>query len=96
MTAKPHQRASRKAPTPGLRDWRDEMARPDLESFERVAGDLLAELGYELDDAALLALPASERDSRSVGIARRVAARRGLSRAVYRSPLWRRRHPYVR
>ena len=35
-------------PTPGLRDWRDEMAPRDLELFEAVAGDALSALGYEV------------------------------------------------
>jgi hypothetical protein len=34
-------------PTTGLRDWRRQMSRSDVETFEAVAGDLLAELGYE-------------------------------------------------
>jgi sulfotransferase family protein len=33
--------------TPGLRDWRSEMAPADVERFEAVAGGLLDELGYE-------------------------------------------------
>jgi Sulfotransferase family len=33
--------------TPGLRDWRSEMPRSDVERFEAVAGGLLDELGYE-------------------------------------------------
>jgi Sulfotransferase family len=33
--------------TPGLRDWRSEMAAADVERFEAVAGGLLEELGYE-------------------------------------------------
>ena len=36
------------APTPGLRDWRREMAPRDVERFEAVAGGLLEELGYPL------------------------------------------------
>ncbi len=32
--------------TPGLRSWRADMPREDLERFEAVAGDLLDELGY--------------------------------------------------
>lgn len=32
--------------TPGLRDWRTQMAPDDQERFEAVAGDLLDELGY--------------------------------------------------
>ena len=34
-------------PTPGLRDWRRDMERRDLELFEALAGDLLSDLGYE-------------------------------------------------
>jgi hypothetical protein len=34
-------------PTPGLRDWRTQMRRRDLELFEALAGDVLGELGYE-------------------------------------------------
>lgn len=34
-------------PTPGLRDWRAQMAERDLELFEVLAGDLLTALGYE-------------------------------------------------
>jgi hypothetical protein len=33
--------------TPGLRDWRAQMAPRDVELFEAVAGDLLSELGYD-------------------------------------------------
>lgn len=33
-------------PTPGIRDWRTEMAHRDVERFEAAAGDLLDELGY--------------------------------------------------
>jgi Sulfotransferase family len=33
-------------PTPGLRDWRKEMSAEDVERFEAVSGDLLADLGY--------------------------------------------------
>jgi hypothetical protein len=34
-------------PTSGLRDWRSQMPASDVELFEAIAGDLLAELGYE-------------------------------------------------
>ena len=34
-------------PTPGLRDWRTQMPRQEIERFEFVAGDLLEQLGYE-------------------------------------------------
>jgi hypothetical protein len=34
-------------PTQGLRDWRRDLPERELELFEAIAGDLLAELGYE-------------------------------------------------
>jgi hypothetical protein len=34
-------------PTPGLRDWRAQMAEPDVELFEALAGDVLSLFGYE-------------------------------------------------
>jgi hypothetical protein len=34
-------------PTPGLRDWRTQLAPSDLELYEALAGDLLSLLGYE-------------------------------------------------
>jgi hypothetical protein len=33
-------------PTPGLRDWRTQMAAEDVARFEAAAGSLLDELGY--------------------------------------------------
>jgi hypothetical protein len=48
---------------PGLRDWRAQMSRRDLQLFEALAGDLLADLGYEL---ATSGIPPSVR-----GVARR-------------------------
>jgi hypothetical protein len=33
-------------PVPGLRDWRAQMPADDVERFEAMSGDLLAELGY--------------------------------------------------
>jgi len=41
-----HQNLSR-PPTKGLRDWRQQMSRKDVELFEVLAGDLLSEMGYE-------------------------------------------------
>lgn len=39
-------RQASRAPTRGLRDWRTQMPREEVERFEAVAGDLLDELGY--------------------------------------------------
>jgi hypothetical protein len=35
-------------PTPGLRDWRTQMDRDELERFESAAGAFLQHIGYEL------------------------------------------------
>ena len=48
VSAKPHQQSLTRPPTPGLRDWRSELRPEDVAAFEAVAGDLLAELGYEI------------------------------------------------
>ena len=91
VTAKPHQQSLRRPPTPGLRDWRQEMTAGDVARFEEVAGDLLAELGYELAgprrEAGLSAR------ARRASYAARTGAWRTASYALRRSPLWRRRHP---
>ena len=45
-----HRRSAKKAwlpPTQGLRDWRTQMAQPEIALFEALAGDQLAQLGYE-------------------------------------------------
>jgi Sulfotransferase family len=53
-------------PTPGLRDWRAQMAPRDVELYEAIAGDLLSLLGYERafgaisDEVATLALSCRE------------------------------------
>jgi hypothetical protein len=41
--------------TPGLRDWRSQMSRADVERFEAVAGSLLEELNYARGCASLSA-----------------------------------------
>jgi hypothetical protein len=90
LSDKPHQQRLAQPPTPGVRDWRRDMDDADARGFEEIAGDLLAELGYEVR---------SPRTGRGL----RPRARRGLYRALtaawratgyvtQRSPLWRRRH----
>jgi len=92
VSAKPHHQRLLQAPTKGLRDWRTQMSPVDTRAFEAIAGDLLAELGYELLDHG------SARPGARAGMALawyRVRMR-GYNAAAYalqRSPLWRRRHP---
>jgi hypothetical protein len=91
VSAKPHQQSLKRPPTPGLRDWRTEMSREDAASFEGVAGDLIQELGYSSGRR-----PDARGRLRRVSYGARAAAWRGASFALRRSPLWRRRHPFLR
>jgi hypothetical protein len=91
VSAKPHQQRLMQPPTTGVRDWRTQMSSGDVAAFERVAGDLLCELGYE-----------ATRTPDAAGRAKlgwyelRALAWRGASFALRRSFLWRRRHPVLR
>jgi hypothetical protein len=87
---KPHQQRLLQPPTKGLRDWRTQMSSRDAAAFERVAGDLLRDLGYETSSAR----DASGRAQLAWYEARAVAWR-GASFALRRSFLWRRRHPVL-
>jgi LPS sulfotransferase NodH len=90
VSAKPHQQRLRQPPTTGVRDWRMQMSAGDVERFEQVAGDLLAELGYERTASPTLA-----GRGRLLSYRLRVAAWKRAARATRRSPLWRRRHPVL-
>ena len=87
VTHQPHQQSLRRAPTPGLRDWRTDMSPDDVRAFEEVAGDLLAELGY-----ATSARPTVAGRLRRASYAGRITAWNAAAFAVRVSPLWRRRH----
>jgi hypothetical protein len=91
VSAKPHQQSLKRPPTQGLRDWRTQMASPDVAAFERVAGDLLRELGYEASHA-----PDAAGRARLASYRARALAWRAASFALRRSFLWRRRHPPLR
>jgi hypothetical protein len=90
VSAKPHQQRLLRPPTTGVRSWREDMSAADTAAFERVAGDLLEELGYEV--------VSSDRGGMSTALAKgaygaRLAAWNASASAIQRSPLWRRRHP---
>ena len=91
VSAEPHQQSLTRPPTAGLRDWRVQMTREEVEAFEQVAGDLLADLGYETH-----ARPGAAGRIKGVSYAARAAAWRAASFGLRRSPLWRRRHPPLR
>ena len=85
---KAHQRRLNEPPRVGVRNWRTEMTRDDRQAFESVAGNLLAELGYDVQ------LRGHDR-VRLAGYRAKTAAWRAIGAATQRSPLWRRRHPVV-
>jgi hypothetical protein len=90
VSAKPHQRRLLTPPTTGVRRWREDLSEKDVAGFEAVAGDLLAELGYEVESGvtggASAALTRAWYEAR-------LAAWTAAASLVQRSPLWRRRHP---
>jgi hypothetical protein len=92
VSAKPHHQRLLQPPTRGVRDWRSQMSRGDALAFEAIAGDLLAELGYELLDGS----SSGPRKRAAVPRAWYRARMQAWNAAAYltqRSPLWRRRHP---
>jgi hypothetical protein len=92
VSAKPHQQRLLQAPTPGVRDWRSELSVDDARAFETVAGELLAELGYELLDPSTRPPDLGAR-ARLAWYRGRLAGWNAAASAIQRSPLWRRRHP---
>ena len=52
VSAKPHQQRLLAPPTTGVRSWREDLSEKDVARFEAVAGELLAELGYEVTSGA--------------------------------------------
>ena len=95
LSAKPHQQSLAKAPTPGLRNWRTQMAPADVSAFERIAGDVLASLGYELAGGKPQRAPGPEARLALLSYRAKTATWRAAGRAVRRLPLWRRRHPHL-
>jgi Sulfotransferase family len=92
VSAKPHQQRLLTPPTTGVRSWREDMPAADVAAFGAVAGDLLAELGYEVSSDA--------RSGTRAATARawydaRLTAWNVATSAVQRSPLWRRRHARI-
>jgi hypothetical protein len=88
VSRKPHQQRLLQPPTTGVRDWRSELPEEDARAFEAVAGNLLADLGYEV-----LGEPETRSRGRLTWYRARLAAWNATAAAVQRSPLWRRRHP---
>ncbi len=87
VSAKPHHQRLLQPPTQGVRDWRSQMSPEDAAGFERIAGDLLTDLGYE---------SSRRRPARAVPAEAwyrlRMGAWNAAAYATQRSPFWRRRH----
>jgi hypothetical protein len=83
---KAHQQRLNEPPRLGVRNWRTEMGETDRDAFEKVAGALLAELGYEVETRGTAR-------TRVASYRLRTGAWRGVGALVQRSPLWSRRHP---
>ena len=82
---KEHQQRLKEPPRVGVRDWRTEMGGEARAAFEAVAGDLLDELGYEVE--------ARGRDRTRLALyGAKTRAWRAVGALTQRSPLWRRRH----
>ena len=91
VSAKPHQQRLMQPPTTGVRNWRTQMSAADVDAFERVAGDVLCEVGYETTRG-----PDPAGRVRLMSYKARALAWRAASFALRRSFLWRPRHPPLR
>lgn len=92
VSAKPHQQSLTRPPTPGLRDWRRELAPGEVAAFEAVAGDELARHGYEVSPGAETG-PGPQARLRLARYEALSAAWRAVGHALRRTPVWARRHP---
>ena len=92
VSEKPHHQRLLQPPTRGVRDWRSQMSPEDVRAFEAIAGDLLAELGYEVR-ASVAGRPSTRARAAGGWYRARMGAWNAAARLTQRSPLWRRRHP---
>ena len=92
VSEKPHQQRLLRPPTAGLRSWRRDMSPGEARAFENVAGNLLAQLGYELLDPRPRS-PTARARAALAWYSARLAAWNATASVQQRSPLWRRRHP---
>ncbi|HET7352880.1 MAG TPA: sulfotransferase [Gaiellaceae bacterium] len=92
VSAMPEHRNLAQPPTPGLRDWRNQMSRDEAVAFEDVAGDVLSSSGYELlqPDARYPTARGRLERARFAALSRSWNA---IAAAYQRSPLWARSHP---
>lgn len=83
-------------PTPGARRWREQMPPAQAEVFEAIAGELLAELGYERAHPRPSSRARARAAATRAALGARIAAWDAALALVRRSPVWRLRQVYVR
>jgi Sulfotransferase family len=83
-------------PTPGLRSWRDQMPKRQVQLFEAVAGELLSDLGYERAHQDLSAGARARGAFQRALFAVRVKLWDTALALVRKSPIWRLRQVYIR
>jgi Sulfotransferase family len=93
VSEKPHQQRLLQPPTPGVRDWRSDLGREDTLAFEAVAGELLAELGYETLEPPHA--PGARARLALTSYRARLTGWNAAASALQRSPLWAGRHPVL-
>src|SRR5215468_1311913 len=90
----PEHRNLAQPPTPGLRDWRNQMSRDDALAFEGVAGDVLQSSGYELLEPNVR-YPNRQGRFELARFAALSWSWNATAAAYQWSPLWRRSHPVL-
>lgn len=83
-------------PTPGARRWRDQMAPGEAERFEAIAGELLAELGYERAYPEPTIPVRANAILQRTALAVRIALWDAALTVARKSPVWRLRQIYMR
>ena len=83
-------------PKRDVRSWRREMSEADMEVFEAVAGDLLAELGYERAFPEPSSTARARAAAADAWFRARLTSWQGALNLVWRSPAWRVRRARAR
>jgi hypothetical protein len=76
-------------PQSDVRSWRREMSPADIEVFEAVAGDLLAELGYDRAFPRPSPVARARAAAARTWFRARLASWQGVLGLVWRTPVWR-------
>jgi hypothetical protein len=85
-------RALARSPRPGARRWREQMAPGDVTRFEAIAGELLADLGYEISVRSPRVTSRLRGWLERALLEMRIVSFDVAVAAARKSPLWTRRH----